>query len=243
MRQRRFLISNLQFSIPPAMTLSEPPQERRTAVQFNLRQLLLVMLAVALVSPLLPAVMPDWTPEQWRVFDLFMAALLVPLIAAAISGCLKRRRVERPAGLERASLPRRRIYGWNELFALLFWPWILFIHLSEMMNEIRFAGRVVDWSLFFWTPLLGAYLGWMLLRLWWNVGQFELCERGVILDALAFRPWSAVRTLRWNRVKKDTLMLDFGGPVRELPVPPKAAERVDAFLKDRFAAVQEESQT
>lgn len=222
-----------------------PPQERRTAVQFNLRQLLLVMLAVALVSPLLPAVMPDWTADQWRVFGLFAATLLVPLTAAGFYGCLKRRCVERQAGLELVSFPRRRIWicGWNELFALLFWPWILFIHLSDMMNEIRFAGRVVDWPLFFWTPLLGVYLGWMLPRLWWNVGQFELCERGIILDALAFRPWSAVRTLRWNAFKRHTLMLDFGGPVRELSVPPEAAEQVDAFLKERFAATQRESKS
>lgn len=227
MREPQFLISNLQFPIfPSAMTLPEPPQERRTAVQFSLRQLLLVMSVVALVSPLLLLVMPYWTPEQWRAFGQFAAALCVPMTLAAFYGCLRRRRVERQAGLELVSFPRRRWRTYrHEIMLLPFLLLLLSEYLRQMMNGIPFTG-FVKWPFLFAASLGGAYLGWILIELWWNVGRFELCERGIILDALAFRPWSAVRTLRWNGFHEHTLMLDCGGRVREVPVPPEAGRCV-----------------
>jgi hypothetical protein len=205
-------------------------------MRHSLLLLAILSLACAITAPFIRS----WEPErQW----LFFRAVLINssiVLCVGVAICLRRFQVEKKCRPIMVVKITHRV-GWvrgpvSWLMVFLLPASIVY---SGYVASVPTAGFATPSFVTLSPYIMSANFAFLLvpnlLRLCWNLGfhSIEIGEHGIIAASTVFQPWSALRSVTWNR--EDGLfswrLKAYYYQQRPLQIPHEYRDQLDAILK------------
>lgn len=231
------------------MTHATPPA---TVVQFNLRSLLVAMLVFIFVVAASTPLLRTWNETMQRFFLLFVSLNLAATGIGVLLNARRRRRVERIAGAvllrvftRRAKLMRIGFFLMAVVMAALLalWSFGFALMVDRPPSQGFLAGPRLGALLAHFVALAAyAYLlATYFCFVWWNTGPWtvEVCDNGLIFDALRMQSWADVIEIRWGTYFPNTLQIKLKyRRWTDVAVPTQQRETVESIFRERIAAAR-----
>lgn len=198
-----------------------------SALQFSLRGLALLMLAVGVYLGALAPWLRNYTSTQlWR-FWLFWLCTLAGTFAFLVLFGVLQRKAEIGAGRVHYVLDRGA--GGRLLFALA--------GIVQVAVCTNFAFMFSGWEDIppnFWAVVLAPFFGsggaMMLVMVWWRMDQVQLREQGLLMP-LGWIPWNLVQSWGWlEQSGRPTLCVNTNRREFRLRVDESGRSGVEEFL-------------
>ena len=209
-------------------------------VQYSLRALLAVVTVVCLLSALFAPFIRAMSPTHQLKLAWIVACTCMGATFTGVFMCRHRWRIEHESGPRILNIPSRTgrrwaiIQGSYTVFNVAFAFGIFSAH--DSLLGISPGGNILL-SLLPYVVVIPASMRFttLLLPLYWGLkpGGFEICENGIILNAMGLFPWKKIRGYSWRTGSKSELVLRLGFFVRNIKVPPELRREVEQAF-DKF---------
>lgn len=206
--------------------LVETASPARRAFQFDLRSVLYASLPVAVFLAMLGAVCrhASWT-AVWTLFVGTLAAAAVFGLGLFIQYQL-RLWARHAAGVELLSLESVKTKRTPVVLSAT--ALLLSLHASIGIVPVTRQGQENLTLVVASVPAVLALFVYALL--WFDRFDLEICQRGIILNGLWFRPWREVTGYTWPSDRPAVLELALGHSRHEVAIPPERKTEVDQLL-------------
>jgi hypothetical protein len=208
------------------------PVERRSALQFELRRVFVLVTCAALACVVAAPWIRSWPFERQAYFLRLILVAGFSALSFAAPVFYFRYRAERTCGgciieLVPHSPRRQTILKWILVAIML--AACLPLFLVDPTAAFSSRGGFASTG-YFLAFSVGVQIGSLLPHAWWGRRGTELCEQGVIIEGARHCTWSTLRYVRWH---PDTGKLGLGtglSPVY-LTVPLALRDRVSELLR------------
>ncbi len=207
--------------------------------QFGIMHIMVLTGVVALLCVPIAAFLRHLPAEKQIKALVALSVIFVVTIVAAANVFRRRYAAEQAAGELRMRLNTLATPAYHiaNIFSIIFLSTTVGVYLANYVYSDKPLGVVSGFQFIYLLAVwVGASATYLLTFWWWGIDptQVEICEDGIIRQAVIVTPWTNFHGFRWGTVDQNELFLLEDGDFVQIRVAEAKKEEVVANLPPRL---------